>query len=191
MADYDIVIAGGGHNALVCGSVLARAGLSVLVAERNPWVGGGVITREVTLPGFKHDLYGSSHVWIHANETFNELKPELEQYGLKYIWAEDHITGHPNKEGPGIVVYKSIEKTVESISQYSRNFIRSGLVSTPKSTNTAGHKSRTSKMNGMRRRRLMSSAEKTEKNAGELTMSTSARPARGRPSSTALSIKLR
>ena len=45
MADYDIVIAGGGHNALVCGSVLARAGLRVLVAERNPWVGGVVITR--------------------------------------------------------------------------------------------------------------------------------------------------
>ncbi|HBI29397.1 MAG TPA: NAD(P)/FAD-dependent oxidoreductase, partial [Deltaproteobacteria bacterium] len=29
-------------------------------------------------------------------------------------------TGHPNKEGPGIIVYKSIEKTVESICQYSR-----------------------------------------------------------------------
>ncbi|SVD16724.1 uncharacterized protein METZ01_LOCUS369578, partial [marine metagenome] len=98
---------------------MARAGLSVVVAERNPWVGGGVITREVTLPGFKHDLYGSSHVWIHANEAFNEMKPELEQHGLKYIWAEDQITGHPNHDGPGIVVYKSIEKTVESISNYS------------------------------------------------------------------------
>ena len=28
MADYDIVIAGGGHNALVCGAVLARVGHS-------------------------------------------------------------------------------------------------------------------------------------------------------------------
>ena len=120
MEDYDVVIAGGGHNALVCGAVLAREGLGVLVAERNPWPGGGVLTREVTLPGFKHDLYGSSHVWIHANQTFNELKPELESFGLNYIWAEDHITGHPNKEGPGIVVYKSIEKTVESIAVYSR-----------------------------------------------------------------------
>ena len=120
MADYDVVIAGGGHNALACGAVLSRAGLSVIVIERNPWIGGGVITREVTLPGFKHDLYGSSHVWIHANETFNEMKPELEQHGLKYIWAEDQITGHPNHEGPGIVVYKSIEKTVESISNYSK-----------------------------------------------------------------------
>ena len=119
MNNYDVVIAGGGHNALACGAILSKAGQSVLVAEKNPWVGGGVITREVTLPGFKHDLYGSSHVWIHANESFNELKPELEQYGLSYIWADDQITGHPNKEGPGIVVYKSIKKTIESISRYS------------------------------------------------------------------------
>ncbi|MCP5092835.1 MAG: hypothetical protein GY949_18130 [Gammaproteobacteria bacterium] len=42
------------------------------------------------LPGFKHDLYGSSHVWIHSNPTFrDELRPELEKHGLKYIWAED------------------------------------------------------------------------------------------------------
>lgn len=50
-ADYDVVIAGGGHNALICACVLARNGLKVLVAERNDWVGGGVLTREVTLPG--------------------------------------------------------------------------------------------------------------------------------------------
>ena len=77
------------------------------------------MTREVTLPGFKHDLFGSSHVWIHANPDFQELAPELEKHGLEYIWEEDHITGHPNLEGPGIVVYKDIDKTCLSIAQYS------------------------------------------------------------------------
>lgn len=119
MSDYDVVIAGGGHNGLACGAVLANAGLTVLVAERNPWVGGGTVTREVTEPGFKHDLYGSSHVWIHANQAFNELRPELEQHGLEYLSSEDHITGHPNKAGSGIIVYKDIDKTVASIAQYS------------------------------------------------------------------------
>ncbi|MEM7033273.1 MAG: NAD(P)/FAD-dependent oxidoreductase [Chloroflexota bacterium] len=119
MNEYDVIIAGGGHNGLACGAILARAGLSVLVAERNPWLGGCVITREVTLPGFKHDMYGSSHVWIHLNSDFKELQPELEQYGLKYIWAEDHITGHPNHEGPGMIVYKDVDKTCASIAQYS------------------------------------------------------------------------
>ena len=121
MSDYDVIIAGGGHNALICAALLVKNGLKVLVAERNDWVGGGVVTREVTLPGFKHDMFGSSHVWIHLNPDFKTLQPELEQYGLKYIWSEDHITGHPNKyEGQGIIVYKDVDKTCDSIAEYSR-----------------------------------------------------------------------
>ncbi len=117
----DVAIAGGGVNGLACATTLAREGLSVCVVERNPWVGGGAITREVTLPGFKHDLFGSSHVWIHCNPDFQAIRPELEQYGLKYLWAQDHITGHPDKAGgPGIIIYKSIDKTCETIARYSR-----------------------------------------------------------------------
>jgi phytoene dehydrogenase-like protein len=119
-ADFDVIIAGGGHNGLACGAVLAREGLSVLVVERNPWLGGCVTTREVTLPGFKHDMFGSSHVWIHLNPEFKKMLPELQKYGLEYIWANDHITGHPNTEGPGIIVYKDVDKTCESIAAYSR-----------------------------------------------------------------------
>ena len=119
--DFDVVIAGGGHNALACAALLVKYGVRTLVVERNEWVGGGVLTREVTLPGFKHDLYGSSHVWIHINPTFrSELKPELEKHGLKYIWSEDHITGHPNLEGQGIIVYKDVDKTCDTIAEYSR-----------------------------------------------------------------------
>ncbi len=126
MADYDVVIAGGGHNALACGALLTKHGLKVLVAERNDYVGGGTVTREVTLPGFKHDLYGSSHVWIHVNPSFTqEIQPELERHGLKYIWSEDHITGHPNRvEGQGIIVYKDIDKTCDTIAEYSKNDAR-------------------------------------------------------------------
>ena len=120
-SDYDVVIAGGGHNALACACLLVKHGVSVLVVERNDWVGGGVLTREVTEPGFKHDLYGSSHVWIHINPSFrNELQPELEKYGLKYIWSDDHITGHPNTEGQGIIVYKDVDKTCDTIAEYSK-----------------------------------------------------------------------
>ncbi len=120
MSDTDVIIAGGGHNGLICAAMLAREGVKPLVLERNEWVGGGVLTRELTLPGFKHDPFGSSHVWIHLNPDFQKLKPELEQHGLKYLWSDDHITGHPNKhEGQGIIVYKDVDKTCDSIAEYS------------------------------------------------------------------------
>jgi phytoene dehydrogenase-like protein len=120
MSDFDVIIAGGGHNGLICASLLVSKGMKVLVAERNDWVGGGVLTRELTLPGFKHDPFGSSHVWIHLNPEFEKLRPEFEKHGLRYIWSEDHITGHPNKyEGQGIIVYKDIDKTCDTIAEYS------------------------------------------------------------------------
>lgn len=120
MYDYDVVIAGGGHNALACAAVLCKNGIRTLVAERNDWVGGGAVTRELTLPGFKHDLFGSNHVWIHANPHIRELLPELKEYGLEYIWGENEIMGHPMTEGPGVVVHRSVDKTCESIAEYSR-----------------------------------------------------------------------
>jgi phytoene dehydrogenase-like protein len=115
------VIAGGGVNGLACAAVLARAGLAVCVVERNPWVGGGAVTREVTVPGFKHDLFGSSHVWIQCNADFQAIAPELERFGLTYLAPADQITGHPDKSGgPGIVIYRSIDKTCASIARYSQ-----------------------------------------------------------------------
>lgn len=120
MSEYDVVIAGGGHNALACAAVLCKAGIRTLVAERNDWVGGGAVTRELSLPGFKHDLFGSNHVWIHANPHIRELMPELKEYGLEYLWGEDEIMGHPMTEGPGIIVYRDIDKTCDSIAEYSK-----------------------------------------------------------------------
>jgi len=126
MSDYDVVVAGGGQNALACAAFLSMHGLTVLVAERNEWVGGGAVTAEIARPGFKHDLFGASHVWCHVNPDFrNVLRPELEKnYGLKYLWSEDEITGHPFPEGPGIVIYKSVDKTCDSIAQYSKKDAR-------------------------------------------------------------------
>ena len=48
----DVVIVGGGHNALTSAAYLARAGLDVLVLERRHVLGGAAITEEM-VPGFK------------------------------------------------------------------------------------------------------------------------------------------
>ncbi len=48
---YDAVVVGGGHNGLVAGFYLSRAGMRVLVLERRPFVGGACNTEEFA-PGF-------------------------------------------------------------------------------------------------------------------------------------------
>jgi phytoene dehydrogenase-like protein len=48
---FDVVIVGGGHNALVAATLLGRAGRSVLVLERRDQLGGAAVSAEL-FPGF-------------------------------------------------------------------------------------------------------------------------------------------
>ena len=59
---FDIVVAGAGHNSLVAAAYLAKAGYKCLVLEGRSVLGGNVITEELTLPGFRHDSCGNTHV---------------------------------------------------------------------------------------------------------------------------------
>src|SRR6476620_4498299 len=46
-AKYDVVILGAGHNGLVAAAYLARAGLSVLMLERNDYIGGATTSQKL------------------------------------------------------------------------------------------------------------------------------------------------
>ena len=46
-AQYDVVILGAGHNGLVAASYLTRAGLSVLLLEKNDYIGGATTSQKV------------------------------------------------------------------------------------------------------------------------------------------------
>ena len=52
MADavYDAIIIGGGHNGLVLGLYLQKAGMETFIVERNQEMGGGLCGDEVPLP---------------------------------------------------------------------------------------------------------------------------------------------
>ncbi len=45
--NYDVVILGAGHNGLVAASYLGRAGLSVLLLEKNDYIGGATTSQKV------------------------------------------------------------------------------------------------------------------------------------------------
>jgi len=44
---YDAIVIGAGHNGLTNGAYLAKAGLKVAVLERNPYIGGATVSREL------------------------------------------------------------------------------------------------------------------------------------------------
>ena len=78
---------GGGHNGLAAAILLARAGWSVTVLERNDEPGGAVRTAEVTLPGFRHDLYAANLNLFAGSPFFAELGDDLVACGLRLVGA--------------------------------------------------------------------------------------------------------
>src|SRR6267142_1114486 len=46
-SNYDVVILGAGHNGLVAATYLARAGLSVLLLEKNDYIGGATTSQRI------------------------------------------------------------------------------------------------------------------------------------------------
>src|SRR5437667_5617848 len=46
-SQYDVVILGAGHNGLVAATYLSRAGLSVLLLEKNDYIGGATTSQKL------------------------------------------------------------------------------------------------------------------------------------------------
>lgn len=116
---YDVVVIGSGHNGLIAASYLAKAGLQVLVLERNAWFGGGVVTSQSVAPGFRHDLHSATHIVIQANPLI--LNDELglqSKYGLKYLHP-DGIFSTIFDDQTAIVSYANLDRTCASIAQWS------------------------------------------------------------------------
>jgi phytoene dehydrogenase-like protein len=82
---YDVIVIGSGHNGLVCGAYLAKAGLKTLVLERRGIIGGASVTEEFS-PGFRGSRFSYVMSLLHPR-VIADL--ELRSFGLEVLAAND------------------------------------------------------------------------------------------------------
>ncbi len=118
---HEIVVAGGGHNGLTVAAYLARAGVDVAVVEKKPYVGGGAVTLEPNVKGFRHDVASGAHIFIQANPLIrNDELNLISKYGLKYIgFEEDPSVSVVFPDNSYIALYRDLDKTCQSIAKFS------------------------------------------------------------------------
>ncbi|WP_119275076.1 phytoene desaturase family protein [Taklimakanibacter deserti] len=115
---YDAIIVGSGHNGLASAIHLAKQGWKVSVFERNKVAGGAVQTREVTLPGFRHDLF-AMNLGLFAGSPFMRMHGEaLMRHGLAFAAASDCFAT-PFADGSWFGVSKDMEKNISRARSFS------------------------------------------------------------------------
>ncbi len=129
MKVWDAIVIGGGHNGLVNACYLQRAGLDVLVVEKNPWVGGAAVSRSLT-PGFAYS--NCSYVCsLFRPEIMRDL--ELPRFGLQVISYEggavltedgDYLANYRDHDAHRREFARFSARDAEAYDRYSRDVTR-------------------------------------------------------------------
>ena len=111
---YDAIVVGAGHNGLTTACYLSKAGLKVLVVERNDYIGGASVSREL-YPG-----------WTYSNCSYvcSLLRPEvvrdleLSRHGLQVVPYQNGATLMP--DGNHFAYYSNHNALRREIARHSK-----------------------------------------------------------------------
>ncbi|HET9361172.1 MAG TPA: NAD(P)-binding protein, partial [Vicinamibacterales bacterium] len=109
---HDVVIVGGGHNALVAAFYLAKAGRRPLVLERQSRVGGGAITSEIH-PGFH--CPGLSHELLLEQQIVGDM--DLSRR-VEFL-PSPALACAPQPDGPALVLFDDVARSAEALRAHS------------------------------------------------------------------------
>mgnify|MGYP001825927851 FL=1 len=140
---YDAIVIGAGHNGLTNAAYLAKAGMKVLMVEKNEYIGGASVSRE---------LYQKDWKYSNCSYVCSLLRPEvyrslnLAKYGLQVVPYGGAVTIAQNGDYIGHYVDPDIsrrevarhsERDADATARFDRDimrqcrFIRQFLLRTP------------------------------------------------------------
>ena len=79
---FDYVVAGGGHNGLVCAAYLAKAGFEVAVLEAKDIIGGNTTSEHMTGTSMIHEPCCNTPGGLFGSPVYREL--DLDAWGVQY-----------------------------------------------------------------------------------------------------------
>ncbi|MGI8954479.1 MAG: phytoene desaturase family protein [Nocardioidaceae bacterium] len=111
--EYDAIVVGGGHNGLVNGAYLAKAGLRTLILERRHLVGGAAITEEL-VPGFHFTTF-SYALSLLRPDIIHEL--DLVKHGFMPILMPSSFA--PMEDGDYLLLGQDRDENIKEIMRHS------------------------------------------------------------------------
>jgi phytoene dehydrogenase-like protein len=118
IGDYDGIIVGAGHNALILATYLGKAGFRMLAVDRAAVAGGGLATLEYPRQsGFLHNTHAFFQRAITAMPWYADL--DLERHGARYLEPELNVA-LLTRDGRALEWWTDIERTIDSVAQFNQ-----------------------------------------------------------------------
>jgi len=126
---HDAIVVGAGHNGLVAACYLARAGLDVLVLERNPHIGGAAVSRKL----YEDFTYSNCSYVCSLLRTEIIRTLDLPRFGLQIIPYEGgctfmrdggHLALYDNHDALRREFARHSKRDAEAYDRYVRDMMR-------------------------------------------------------------------
>jgi phytoene dehydrogenase-like protein len=117
--EFDVVIVGAGHNGLVAGTYLARAGRRVLIVERGPKLGGMTSSGFMIPEAPQHMVTPCAVELIFVRATGLIEEFDLLRHGLKTV-DPDPSYAYLHPDGNSIAVFRDPRRTAHDMERLSR-----------------------------------------------------------------------